>query len=134
MHAKHSHHLLLLLDLPFPPRRAPRKDAIFELAERRISKLRDLTPQCSGIQRSRKSRKVHLREAGSTDFGMATRLAFWGVGEDGLCLPPLTTKERFCQILNNFAMLLHELSNSLGHVTHSLTGSPSRMRPVADFS
>ena len=57
-----------------------------------------------------------------------------GVGEDRLCLPLLTQKERFCQILNNFAMLLHELSNALGHVTNSLTGSPSRMRPVAEFS
>ena len=46
----------------------------------------------------------------------------------------LPTKKRFCQIIYNLAMLLHQLINPLGHVTNNLTGRLSRTRPVANFS
>ena len=45
----------------------------------------------------------------------------------------LNSAENKAGFLSKYALLLHQLSNALGHVTTDLTGHSSRMRPVADF-
>ena len=45
----------------------------------------------------------------------------------------LTSADNKAEVLSKSAVLLHQLSNALGHVTIDPTGCPSRMRSVADF-